>query len=373
MFQRTYLLFKLTFRLLSALLFTTPKWIWMATRLLSFVVCLLPGFIRFAWYYFVSGGVRRNIRYGNGQRQLLDIYLPKKHNITSSTPIVVFVTGGAWIIGYKMWGALLGRALTANGVILIIPDYKNFPQAQCDEMADDVNRAIGWIKANVGTGTSRGEFTKCGSNGRIALVGQSAGAHLTSLILLQKLLQSPSDVKRSPQSTRWRPSDLRGFIPISGPYDLLSIKDFMHKKGLDKKILDKIFPSLVASSPSHVADEIKQKRITIPPESFPPVAVIHGSEDLTVPCSMCIQFDAKLKDLGIASEALVYEGWSHTDGILESPMKGDHRLHKDIFDRVMLWTIENEDERWDFDSSVRLCHPLSPTSMVNLGRVVNPF
>ncbi|MCD9646873.1 hypothetical protein HAX54_037114 [Datura stramonium] len=40
----------------------------------------------------------------------LDLYLPAK--IDSPKPVVVFVTGGAWIIGYKYKGSLLGKAIS---------------------------------------------------------------------------------------------------------------------------------------------------------------------------------------------------------------------------------------------------------------------
>ena len=65
-------------------------------------------------------------------RNLLDLYLPRRKRLKSGDskklPVVVFVTGGAWIIGYKAWGALLGRRLSEQGVIVACLDYRNFPQ-----------------------------------------------------------------------------------------------------------------------------------------------------------------------------------------------------------------------------------------------------
>ena len=34
----------------------------------------------------------------------------------------------------------------------------------------------------------------------------------------------------------------------------------------------------------------------------------------------------------------MYKGWTHTDPILEAPMRGDHSYHRDIYDLVLLWT-----------------------------------
>jgi hypothetical protein len=41
--------------------------------------------------------------------------------------VVLLPAGGAWIIGYKAWGALLARRLCLSGVIVFCLDYRNFP------------------------------------------------------------------------------------------------------------------------------------------------------------------------------------------------------------------------------------------------------
>ena len=119
-------------------------------------------------------------RYGPSSRNLLDVYPVVGSSARSPTPrpVVVFLTGGAWIIGYKMWGALMGRALTPNGVLLVIPDYRNFPQTDARGMMSDVDMALSWVRENIGA--------YGGDPDNIVLVGQSAGAHLGSLVLLLK-------------------------------------------------------------------------------------------------------------------------------------------------------------------------------------------
>jgi acetyl esterase/lipase len=63
-------------------------------------------------------------------RQRLDMYIPKCVAKGDSLPTVIFVTGGAWTIGYKAWGALLARRLCDSGVITMCLDYRNFPQVK---------------------------------------------------------------------------------------------------------------------------------------------------------------------------------------------------------------------------------------------------
>ena len=52
----------------------------------------------------------------------LDLYLPE--NIDGPKPVAVFVTGGAWIIGYKGWAALLGLQLAERYIIVASLDYR---------------------------------------------------------------------------------------------------------------------------------------------------------------------------------------------------------------------------------------------------------
>ena len=92
---------------------TPVAWVWQLLRLLMFVLLLLPFFLPPAFEYATNPSVRKGLRYGPSVRHALDVYVPTAPNghALLSCPVVVFVTGGAWIIGYRMWGFLLGLAL----------------------------------------------------------------------------------------------------------------------------------------------------------------------------------------------------------------------------------------------------------------------
>jgi len=62
---------------------------------------------------------------------------------------VAFVTGGAWIIGYKGWGALLGRRLAERGIIVACIDYRNFPQGTIGDMVEDASQGISFVCNNI--------------------------------------------------------------------------------------------------------------------------------------------------------------------------------------------------------------------------------
>ena len=58
---------------------------------------LMPGFLQVAYYYYFTSNVKRSIVYGDQPRNRLDLYLPA--DIDKPKPVLIFVTGGAWIIG----------------------------------------------------------------------------------------------------------------------------------------------------------------------------------------------------------------------------------------------------------------------------------
>ena len=146
---------------------------WQFLRLVLFVILLLPYFLRPTLLYALSSNIQHGVRYGSSVRCAVDVYLPLdaqgKVLTGARRPVVVFVSGGAWIIGFRMWGFLLGLALQRRGVVCVSVDYRNFPQARMDAMVDDVSAACDWVEAHA---ESLG-----GDPCNISVVGQSAGAH----------------------------------------------------------------------------------------------------------------------------------------------------------------------------------------------------
>eukprot|EP00638_Chattonella_subsalsa_P001801 CAMPEP_0117763054 /NCGR_PEP_ID=MMETSP0947-20121206/18369_1 /TAXON_ID=44440 /ORGANISM="Chattonella subsalsa, Strain CCMP2191" /LENGTH=508 /DNA_ID=CAMNT_0005584607 /DNA_START=204 /DNA_END=1730 /DNA_ORIENTATION=- len=170
----------LTFRLVKALIKGTWAWFLMFSRLSMFVAALLPAFLTMLCHWLFHPLVLKNVAYGERSRNSLDLYLVSKKDLTEKAspkrPVLIFLTGGAWIIGYKMWGCLMGRALQKQGIVFVAPDYRNFPQAQVGEMVDDVTSAIDWTLKNIDR--------YGGDPEKVYLAGQSAGAHLAALALL---------------------------------------------------------------------------------------------------------------------------------------------------------------------------------------------
>ncbi|KAJ6838715.1 putative isoprenylcysteine alpha-carbonyl methylesterase ICMEL1 [Iris pallida] len=142
----TFLLTRLTLILLRYL-GLGYRWITKFLALDCYAMFLMPGLLQVGCYYFFSSQVRRSVVYGNQPRNRLDLYLPEDMN--EPKPVVAFVTGGAWIIGYKAWGTLLGRRLAERGVIVACIDYRNFPQGTISDMVKDVSQGISFVCNNI--------------------------------------------------------------------------------------------------------------------------------------------------------------------------------------------------------------------------------
>jgi len=420
-------------------------WISFLSRQTAFIICLLPAYVVFFWHYITCDRLAEYYKNVEGEeendndtnnskkknkqkppyfsRNYLDVYGSKtiignKDNNTETSiedgdvkkPIVIFIVGGAWTIGYKMWGCLLARALVPFGILVIIPDYRNYPKTDIQGMVNDVDTSIQWVMDNA--------QKYGGDNKRIVLVGQSAGAHLATTVVARKVLdyllsmrdddsskeedkEEAEDLQYTPLKSTYNPWQLCGLVSTSGPLNLVAMEKVLHNEGIisDKKQM-KLFlgeGGLRDWSPYHLFqkchDLYNEKNHNTKQEQkqqkdlFPKICIIQGTADKTVPESEASSFISLLSSLNIPTISKVYKDWSHTDPILEKPMAGDHTYHADIHELVCSWTAvddtsskdndgrEAKDENLplEFDLGHPILRPICPLMLVNAGRYCNPF
>eukprot|EP00475_Leptophrys_vorax_P014716 TRINITY_DN20999_c0_g2_i1.p1 TRINITY_DN20999_c0_g2~~TRINITY_DN20999_c0_g2_i1.p1 ORF type:complete len:558 (+),score=102.24 TRINITY_DN20999_c0_g2_i1:124-1797(+) len=314
-------------------------------------------------------------------------------------PVVVFVSGGAWIIGYKCWGALIGMALSNHGIVVVTPDYRNFPQGTIRDMVSDVGDSMSWVMANI--------HHFGGDPDNVHLIGQSAGAHISLLTLLNQMYlehkeQSLSEGLLVPPSSpgaelSWRSSELSSWVGISGPYNLQAIENHLHRRGFYKHILGEIMENdLFKISPSRL---LRAKGERSHMNFLPYIYLFHGTEDKCVPESSSLELAFVLSQLGAEVMVRVYNGKTHTDPIIEDPMRGKDQLLSDLL--LILKEHRSEEEYYYNDDDAGqespeddLERPFSPMNrkpgetfvdteaaekrllcdfLIDWARVVNPF
>lgn len=115
----------------------------------------------------------RDIAYAEGSdRRMLDIYLPNEGE--GPYPVIVDIYGGGWYFGkrssYKMNLAL---ELLKRGYAVVSLDYSLSKQAKYPTQIYEIKSAIRYIKNHAQTYQL--------DAGRVALLGESAGAHLGAI------------------------------------------------------------------------------------------------------------------------------------------------------------------------------------------------
>ncbi|XP_020597549.1 probable isoprenylcysteine alpha-carbonyl methylesterase ICMEL2 isoform X2 [Phalaenopsis equestris] len=304
----TYLLTRLTVILLRYL-GVGYRWITKFLALVCYAILLMPGFIQVGYYYFFSSQVRRSIIYGDQPRNRLDLYLPT--DINGSKPVVAFLTGGAWIIGYKAWGCLLGRRLSERGIIVACIDYRNFPQGTISDMVKDASEGISFVCNNI---ASYG-----GDRDRIYLMGQSAGAHIASCALVHQAIKECEEG----DDISWSVSQLNAYFGLSGGYNMLNLVDHFDRRGLYRSIFLSIMEgeqSLPHFSPEIVVRNLIN-RSDVPP--LPPIILFHGKSDYSIPSDASTTFAEALQSIGVQATVVLYDGKTHTDLFLQIFLQDD--------------------------------------------------
>ncbi len=147
-----------------------------------------------------------DISFADGPRQRLDVYQPRG---AANAPVIVFFYGGRWLSGTKDWYRLLAAALTARGYVVVVPDYRLYPEVKFPDFLIDGAKALRWTHDNAAT------FG--GDPQQIFVMGHSAGAHIAAMLALDP--QWLDGVGLDPAR------DIAGLIGISGPYDFLPLRD----------------------------------------------------------------------------------------------------------------------------------------------------
>jgi acetyl esterase/lipase len=144
--------------------------------------------------------------YGADPRQRLDVYRPAQAAPPGGWPVVVFFYGGSWNSGERGNYRFVGEALAARGILVVVPDYRLYPQVRYPDFLYDSAAALAYAMK---------EASALGGNpARLFVMGHSAGGYNAAMLALDG---------------RWlaaqgqSPTELAGWVGLAGPYDFLPI------------------------------------------------------------------------------------------------------------------------------------------------------
>jgi len=242
-----------------------------------------------------------DIAYGEGTRGKLDVYVPRGDSSTAR-PVVVFFYGGGWQSGRREDHLFIAEALCARGYVVVIPDYRLYPEVKYPAFIDDGARAVAWTAANI---------AKYGGDARaLVLMGHSAGAHIAAMLAYNRRFVD-GDLR----------SRVKAMVGLAGPYDFTPDEP----------------PIIALLSGEGDPDRTMPARYVRGGE--PPSLLVTGDADARVNPSNTERLARQLKQVGSPVEVKVYPGMGHPGALLglSAPFRNERLLDDiDAFIRAAL-------------------------------------
>ncbi|WP_242900933.1 alpha/beta hydrolase [Actinomadura terrae] len=237
--------------------------------------------------------------YGKASRQRIDAYwrpAPK----AAPRPAVLMIHGGYWLGGDKRSWKYFARRLTADGYVVLAPNYRLAPKAVWPAQRDDAMSALGFMKKHA-------KLWNLDPN-RIIVIGSSSGGMLATQL----------------GTYGTGTQQVRGVVALSPPNNpFLAFTDGA-KPGAPaaERTLRRAVIALVHCTPGETADAACWKRVDdassashVSPGDAP-MLLMHSTGDF-VPATHSTGLATALRAAGVEATVKVLPGEMHASGLLE--------------------------------------------------------
>jgi acetyl esterase/lipase len=240
-----------------------------------------------------------------GYRPLkLDLYLPR-HGARPA-PLVLFIHGGGFSAGHSRhsgafadWPAVLA-SIAARGYVVGSVNYRLSGEAPFPAAEQDVKAAIRWIRSNA---------TRYGVDPNRAVVfGGSAGGQLAGLTAVScgvAAFEPTAPQQGGAPTVSPAVSDcVQGAVTWYGVFDMTRLPAPAGLTALGQ------FVCGAATCPE--ATVRAASPITYVSHSSPPMLLIHGSADRTVPTDQSVEMHRALTAAGVQAKLVIIPGVDHS-------------------------------------------------------------
>jgi acetyl esterase/lipase len=289
-----------------------------------------------------TASARIGVAYGERPEHRVDIFEPPG---VPDSPVVIFVHGGAWGSGSRLIYRLVGQRFCDEGFTTVLVGYRRYPRANIDEMVDDIALAIKWA-------SERPEWSQRARH----VVGHSSGAHVATMAVLRRARSASPPLCAS-------------LVGVSGVYDIARHFEFEARRGVHE--ISPMKPAaggafgFASASPSVVAPQLSAAQAS----HMPPVLLVHGSDDTTVPYTSTLAMAGALRAAGCRDvEDVVLLEKGHADFMLElSGLVEERRFAR------MRTQAASGDADATGSTSARIGLPMAGTGMRTLDPVLKLF
>lgn len=247
-----------------------------------------------------------NLKYGEHQRQKMDVFLPSDY--PENSPVVLIVHGGAWTLGKKEHMIQIQKMLFKNNIPSINMNYRLVSKSKkitYKEQLEDIGSAI--TKFN-----SLAQKAELQPNNYIIL-GESAGGHLALLYGYQN------------------PDQIKKIISLSGPTDFYS-PEYLHS--FYSKYSSPTVQKMVGTKfhRENLSEEFK-KASPIANISNVPTLLFQGNQDFLVNQKQGLALDSALTAQNIPHKFVYMKNAGHAPRFF-SKTKRDSIIYPNILEWI---------------------------------------
>lgn len=269
----------------------------------------------------------------NGYRPLvLDLYRPA--NTSTPRPLVIYVHGGGWQSGhtrhsgaFENWPGVLA-SIAARGYVVVSLEYRLSSEAPFPAAIQDVKSAIRWVRSRAnefGVDPARAVIWGGSAGGQLAaLAGVSCGAPALEPSMANPPRPEPGAVNASANNSRRSASEptsapvsdcVQGVIAWYGIFDFSTLAQQSGATGPQSPAAPDSAPARYlgcALSKCTSATIGAASPATYVDSKDPPVLMIHGVDDHTVPIQQSRDFLATLRAKGVSAKLVEIPSVDHS-------------------------------------------------------------
>lgn len=248
--------------------------------------------------YVFSPYHKTTLSYGAHATQKLDVYRPTAPKFANKTlPTIVFYFGGSWRNGKRAWYEFFAAHYCLKGYVVVVPDYRKASEFVFPRFMEDAASAFAFVREHAAGWRSDPE--------QLFVMGHSAGAHMAALLSLDPQYLAAENLK---------PSNIAGFVGLSGPYDFLPLTD---------PLVIEVFGGDALSQASQPINFVEHS------VGAPPMLLVHGSKDRLVWPKNSINLAREVNQRGGSAMLLMVPKAGHVKTLVQAA-RGLHWLAPDI-------------------------------------------